>query len=108
MKKYTHFDLEDAIYKVWQTSDDLEAFFKYHGDAEKPMTEDEVANTLLGLKQLHDMRCWQLMDMSARVFELNQYCTDPEKLAAREAMFGEALDLLNTAKPKTKKKGSKK
>jgi hypothetical protein len=108
MKKYTHFDLEDAIYKVWQTSDDLESFFKYHGDAEKPMTEDEVANTLLGIKQLHDMRCWQLMDMSARVFELNQYCTDPVKLAAREAMFGEALDLLNTAEPKPKKKGSKK
>jgi len=35
------------------------------------------------------------MDMSARVFELNQYCTDPEKLAAREQTF----------KPK---KGSKK
>jgi hypothetical protein len=108
MKKYTHFDLEDAIYKVWQTSDDLESFFKYHGDAEKPMTEDEVANMLLGLKSLHDMRCWQLMDMSARVFELNQYCTDPEKLAAREAMLGEALDFLNTAEPKVKKKGKKK
>jgi hypothetical protein len=30
------------------------------------------------------------------------------KLAARETMFGEALDLLNTAEPKPKKKGSKK
>jgi hypothetical protein len=108
MKKYTHFDLEDAIYKVWQTSDDLESFFKYHGDAEKPMTEDEVANTLLGIKQLHEMRCWQLLDMSARVFELNQYCTDPVKLAARESMLGEKLDFLNTAKPVTKKKGKKK
>ena len=51
------------------------------------MTEDEVANALIGLKQLHEMRCWQLMDMSARVFELNQYCTDPVKLAAREQVF---------------------
>jgi hypothetical protein len=47
MKKYTHFDLEDAIQRAWQTSDDLEVFFKYHGDAEQPMTEDEVANALL-------------------------------------------------------------
>jgi hypothetical protein len=38
------------------------------------------------------------MDMSARVFELNQYCTDPVKLAAREDMF-------NILKPK--KKGKK-
>ena len=110
MKKYTHFDLEDAIYKVWQTSDDIELLFKHHGDAPKPMTEDEVANTLLGLKQLHDMRCHALMDMSARVFELNEYCTDPVKLAAREAMFGEVHDFLNTTEPKfpIKKKGSKK
>lgn len=101
MKEYTHFDLEDAIYKVWQTADDLETFFQYHGDAEKPMTEDEVANTLLGIKMLHEMRCWQLMDMKNRVFELNQYCTDPEKLAAREDIF----DLLQD---KPKKKGKKK
>lgn len=104
MKKYTHFDLEDAIYKVWQTSDDLETFFQYHGDAPKPMTEDEVANTLLGIKSLHEMRCWQLMDMSARVFELNQYCTDPQKLAARNDIFADVHEFLN---PK-KKKGSKK
>jgi len=106
MKKYTHFDLEDAIYKVWQTADDIETLYKYHSDAEKPMTEDEVANALIGLKQLHEMRCWQLMDMSARVFELNQYCTDPEKLAKRSEFFDDALEYLNPEKPK--KKGSKK
>jgi hypothetical protein len=101
MKKYTYFDLEDAIYKAWQTSDDVEVFFKYHGDAEQPMTEDEVANALLGIKALHDMRCWQLMDMLARVFELNQYCTDPEQLAAREAVIKQINKL-------DKKKGNKK
>jgi hypothetical protein len=106
MKKYNHFDLEDAIYKVWQTADDIETLYKYHGDAEQPMTEDEVANALIGLKQMHEMRCWQLMDMSARVFELNQYCTDPEKLAARAALFGHVDDIMNETKPK--KKGSKK
>ena len=106
MKKYTYFDLENAIYQVWQTSDDLDLFFKHHGDAPKPMTEDEVANTLLGLKQLHDIRCEALMDMMARVFELNQYCTDPEKLAARNALFVHVDDIMNETKPK--KKGSKK
>jgi hypothetical protein len=106
MKKYTHFDLEDYVYKVWQTADDIETLYKYHGDAEQPMTEDEVANALIGLKQLHDMRCWQLMDMLARVFELNQYCTDPEKLAARNRLFGHVEDILNEDKPK--KKGNKK
>jgi hypothetical protein len=107
MKKYTHFDLEDAIYKVWQTADDIETLYKYHGDAEKPMTEDELANAHLGLKQLHEMRCWQLMDMKNRVFELNQYCTDPEKLAVREKMFGNVHEQFNPEFP-IKKKGNKK
>ena len=106
MKKYTHFDLEDAIYKVWQTADDIETLYKYHGDADQPMSEDEVANALIGLKQLHDMRCWQLMDMSCRVFELNQYCTDPMQLAARDATHASINSILNENKPK--KKGSKK
>jgi hypothetical protein len=100
MKKYTHFDLEDAIYKVWQTGDDIELLFMHHGDAQKPMTEDEIANTLLGLKQIQEMRMWELMDTYSKKFELDQYCTDPVKLAERERLFSDIF--------KPKKKGSKK
>ena len=58
------------------------------------MTEDEVANALLGLKLLNDMRVWNAELMHKKVFELDEYCTDPVKLAARECMFN---------KPKKKK-----
>ena len=90
-------DLESAIMLAWQTSDDLELLFKHHGDHPKPMTEDEVSNALLGVKTLHEMRMEALLDTYYRKMELNQYCTDPEKLAAREFLFGD-----------TKKKGNKK
>jgi hypothetical protein len=100
MKKYTQSDLEQAIMQCWQTSEDLELFFRYHGDAPKPMTEDEVANGLLGIKLLNDMRVWNAQDMHCRVFELNEHCVDPEKLAARENIF----DLLNETKKKKEKK----
>jgi len=90
-------DLETAIMLAWQTSDDLELLFKHYGDHPAPMSEDEVLNALLGIKTLHDMRMEALMDTYCKKMELNQYCTDPEKLAAREFMFGD-----------TKKKGSKK
>jgi hypothetical protein len=89
-------DLESAIMVVWQTSEDLDLLYKHHGDHPVPMTEDEVGNALWGIKVLHDMRMEKLMDMYSRKFELDQYCTDPVKLAAREALF------------KPKKKGSKK
>ena len=80
-------DLESAIMLAWQTSEDIDLLFKHHGDAPKPMTEDEVGNALLGIKILHDMRMEKLMDTYCRKFELDQYCTDPEKLAEREKMF---------------------
>ena len=94
------YDFEQAIMVAWQTSDDLDLLYKHHGDHPFPMTEDQVATALLGIKALHDMRMEKLMDMYCRKFELNQYCTDPVKLAAREGIF-------DLSEPK-KKKGSKK
>ena len=77
-------DLESAIMLAWQTSEDIELLYKHHGDAPRPMSDDEIANALLGIKVLHDMRMESLMDTYCRKMELNEYCTDPEKLAARD------------------------
>lgn len=77
-------DLESAIMLAWQTSDDIDLLYKHHGDHPVPMSEDEIANALLGIKILHDMRMEKLMDTYCRKMELNEYCTDERKLAARE------------------------
>jgi hypothetical protein len=94
-------DLESAVMLMWQTSDDIELLYKYYSDAPKPMTEDEVATTLLGIKMLNDMRCHALQDTYERKMEINQYCIDPEKLAAREDWFDKVL---TEVKNKRKKK----
>jgi hypothetical protein len=107
MKEYNYIDLEDAIYKAWQTCDDLELFFKHHGDHPEPMTEDEVSNMILGIKQLHNMRMEALMDMMCRVHKLNQYTTDPEVLEKREKVFNEAVEAGKQVS-KQLKKGKKK
>jgi hypothetical protein len=98
------YDLEDAIMKVWQTSDDLNMFFKHHGDHPKPMTEDEVSNMILGIKNLHDMRMEFLFDLYKKHFKLDEYCEDPEVIALRERVLGNKVE--EVIKPK--KKGSKK
>ena len=95
-------DLESAIMKVWQTADDIDLLFKHMIDSPKVMTEDEIANALLGIKQLHEMRMWELDDTYCRKMELNQYCTDPAKLAARE------LAGMGGTWPEEEKKGKKK
>jgi hypothetical protein len=94
-------DLESAVMLMWQTSDDIELLYKHYSDAPKPMTEDEVATALLGIKMLNDMRCHALQDTYERKMEINQHCTDPEKLAAREDWFDKVL---NDARTKTKGK----
>ena len=93
-------DLEDAIYVAWQTCEDLDLFFKYHGDHPIPMTEDEVSNMIYGIKQIHNMRMEKLFDVFKKVHKLDEYCTDPKKLEARERLFG--------AIEKSQKKGKKK
>ena len=82
-----HIDLESAIMVAWHTSEDLDLLYKHHGDHPVPMTEDEVGNALWGIKVLHDMRMEKLMDTYCRKMELDQYCVDPVKLAAREELF---------------------
>ena len=104
-----HMDLEDAIYLAWRTSEDLDMFFKHHGDHPVPMTEDEVSNMIYGIKQLHDMRMEKLFDVFKKVHQLDEYCTDPEKLSNRERLMKVAAKVTEElySKPKKDKKGKK-
>ena len=53
--KMTRFELESAIMSCWNTCEDIKLVSSkvLEGDA----TEDELSNALIGIEQLHDMRC---------------------------------------------------
>ena len=76
------FDLEQAIYDADMTND-LDIAFQRHSDG-PVMTEDEISNMLMALWQMSQLRQWKLWDVYKRVYELDEYCTDPEVLALRE------------------------
>jgi hypothetical protein len=101
------YDLEDAIQASHQTTIDLELLYEYSGDADMPMTEDELANTILGLAMISKMRDWKLWDCYIRKEKLDKYAT-PEKMAYREALVKGMIDAVRAAqqtkKPKKKKK----
>lgn len=82
-----NYDLEEAIYQMDQTGKDLEMLFEYYLDCPTPMTEDEVANTLLGLQMMHKIRYEKLWDCFIRDKKLDKYAS-PEVKAYREALFG--------------------
>ena len=57
----TQFDLEQRIMQCWQVVDDLDILFTHVLDSDPPPTHDEIANTLLGIKQLYDMKFYTLL-----------------------------------------------
>ena len=63
-KKYEIYDLEAEIMSVWNTKDDLESITsRMMDDPDGPLTEDEIANVLIGLTELHDIRCKKLFNV---------------------------------------------
>jgi hypothetical protein len=80
----TQFDLEQAIIRLWSMDEDIELL--YENVIEKNPTNDEIANTLLGLKSLMHMRgekCFELFESFIREhYELkkqNEYLLSTQK-----------------------------
>ena len=65
-------DLEDKIMSVWGTAADIDTFlYRYLDSPAGPLSEDDIANTLLGIKTLHDQRCQKLWDAFEEVLKNN-------------------------------------
>ena len=57
----SRFELEEKIMACWSTDADLDVL--YRNVCEKELDRDELANTLLGLVNLHRMRSQELWDL---------------------------------------------
>ena len=63
-QKYDRFNLEAEIMNVWNTKDDLQSITsRMMDDPDGPLTEDELTNVLIGLGELHDIRCKKLFNV---------------------------------------------
>ena len=54
------FDLEQRIMECWAVVDDIRVVYTRHLDGEKPLTEDQLANVLIGMEQLYDIKLYNL------------------------------------------------
>lgn len=72
-KMHDRFDLEQAILAAWTTKEDLDLFLEQYMDGPRSMTEDEVANYMLGLSAIHDARM-------QRVFAIFEYLIAQRKI----------------------------
>lgn len=61
------FDLEQNIMKCWNVTEDIHLI--YENVMEKEMTQDEIANALLGMHQLYEMKFNKLWDNFEKLIE---------------------------------------
>ena len=50
------FDLEQSILQCWNVCDDLDLLYSQVMERSTPLTQDEMANILLGMKSLYHMK----------------------------------------------------
>jgi len=62
-KQYDRFDLEEEIMNVWQTEDDLDAVVHRIMINPDPIPNKEIANLLISVSKIHDLRCQKLFDI---------------------------------------------
>jgi len=58
----SRFDFEQEILNAWGTCEDLKLFIRMKFDRKDVMTEDEEANLLIGLVDLHNLRMQQVWE----------------------------------------------
>ena len=55
--KYNRFKLEECITSLYQISEDIKAMMHKEFDTEEGLTEDGKMNILIGMMELHKVRC---------------------------------------------------
>jgi hypothetical protein len=66
------YDLEPMILDCWRVCNDLETVFRQVGDGESEPTQDELMNTLMGMKQLYEWKFEQLFNRYGEVLRDRQ------------------------------------
>lgn len=70
LSERNRFDFEQEILKAWATKDDLELLLRAKLDGAVPLTEDEEANAIIGIIQLHEMRMQQVWDTMEHLIKI--------------------------------------
>jgi len=56
------FDLEDRIMECWNVTSDIKIVYEEHLDSPTPMSEDEIANILIGMEYLYNRKFQRLFE----------------------------------------------
>ena len=63
MEKFNRFDFEQLLLDCWQVTDDIRLLNEMHQDKPGRMSDDDVANYLLGLETIYQVKFEKLFEM---------------------------------------------
>ncbi len=87
----TRFDLEAAIMRCWSTADDLDMLADHV--MEEDATVDDIVNTLIGIKQMHEIRMTKLWNVFAALVDAGQFVESKQpKCHYEDDCCGDDLD----------------
>lgn len=68
------FDMEQEILAAWGTCEDIQLIYEKFYDNHESMSVDDMANLLLGLKEMHQIRCEKLFNTFEEMIRDGQIC----------------------------------
>jgi hypothetical protein len=95
------YKLENEIHNVWAIKDLLRTFMWRYLDHPSPMSEDDVANTIMGIEYIFDMQMEKLFDVYKQVAKLDEYAPAEVK-KHREKVLQKIFDKTEGKKGKEK------
>ena len=61
--KFNRFDFEQQLLDCWNVTKDIKTVYEGVCDSSPPMTEDQIANALLGLETLYELKFNKLLSI---------------------------------------------
>ena len=80
--------LESYIHQVWTTKETLNTLLWRLLDHPAPMTEDQIANTIIGIENIFDMNMEKLFDEYKKIAQLDEYAPAEAKALREELLAG--------------------
>lgn len=68
-KEVDRFKLEELITSQYQIVEDIDTMMYKEFDTEEGLTEDEKQNILIGMKELHKIRCKETFDCMEKLIK---------------------------------------
>lgn len=85
------FDLEQQIHACWNVTTDIDAIFEGVCDNDPALTEDQIANALLGMRELYELKFNKLFHLFEQTMKFKRQQLDETK----ERMLEHIQELTN-------------